>query len=73
MSRFRSLFSTLPLLGLVLGMIPASAQAGGSYLNLDDGKLERPTGYREWVYVGTPVTPNDMNNGKVAFPEFHNV
>ncbi|MFT7461106.1 MAG: hypothetical protein ACI909_003800, partial [Planctomycetota bacterium] len=33
----------------------------------------RPTGYREWVYVGTPVTPNDMNNGKAAFPEHHNV
>ena len=26
-----------------------------------------------WVYVGTPVTPNDMNDGKVAFPEHHNV
>ena len=38
-----------------------------------NGKLERPTGYREWVYVGTPLTPNDMNNGKAAFPEFHNV
>ncbi|WP_250684493.1 cytochrome P460 family protein [Photobacterium galatheae] len=29
--------------------------------------------YRLWVYVGTPLTPNDMNNGKAAFPEFHNV
>ncbi len=38
-----------------------------------DGILERPTGYREWIYVGTPVTPNDMNNGKAAFPEHHNV
>ena len=35
--------------------------------------LQRPTGYREWVFVGTPVTPNDMNDGKAAFPEFHNV
>lgn len=43
------------------------------YYSISDGKLERPTGYREWVYVGTPVTPNDMNNGKAAFPEFHNV
>lgn len=37
------------------------------------GELVRPTGYREWVYVGTPVTPNDLNDGKAAFPEFHNV
>lgn len=40
---------------------------------IKDGQLERPTGYREWIYVGTPVTPNDMNNGKAAFPELHNV
>lgn len=40
---------------------------------LKNGELQRPTGYREWVYVGTPVTPNDMNNGKAAFPEHHNV
>lgn len=39
----------------------------------DDGLLERPKAYREWVYVGTPVTPNDMNDGKAPFPEFHNV
>ena len=36
-------------------------------------QLDRPVGYREWVFVGTPVTPNDMNDGKAAFPEFHNV
>lgn len=38
-----------------------------------DGKLIRPEGYREWVFVGTPLTPNDLNNGKASFPEFHNV
>ena len=38
-----------------------------------NGELQRPVGYREWVYVGTPVTPNDMNDGKAAFPEHHNV
>ena len=38
-----------------------------------DGELVRPTGYRKWIYVGTPVTPNDMNDGKAPFPEFHSV
>lgn len=38
-----------------------------------DGSLQRPHGYRAWVYVGAPLTPNDMNNGKAPFPEFHNV
>lgn len=43
------------------------------YFTVNQGQLERPTGYREWVYVGAPVTPNDMNDGKAPFPEFHNV
>ena len=43
------------------------------YFTFKNGELKRPTGYREWVYVGTPVTPNDLNNGKAPFPEFHNV
>jgi len=38
-----------------------------------DGALLRPTGYREWVCVGTPLTPNDMNDGEAPFPEFHTV
>lgn len=38
-----------------------------------DGKLKQPVGYRKWVYVGTPLTPNDMNDGEASFPEFHAV
>ena len=38
-----------------------------------DGKLKQPVGYRKWVYVGTPLTPNDMNDGEASFPEFHEV
>lgn len=37
------------------------------------GELVRPEGYRAWIYVGTPVTPNDLNPPEAAFPEFHNV
>ena len=36
-------------------------------------KLKRPVGYRNWVYVGEVVTPNDMNDGEATFPEFHSV
>jgi hypothetical protein len=39
----------------------------------DNGELQRPVGYRKWTFVGAPLTPNDMNNGKAAFPEFHTV
>lgn len=36
-------------------------------------RLIRPQDHHEWIFVGAPVTPNDMNDGKAAFPEFHNV
>ena len=39
----------------------------------DKDELLQPVNYREWIFVGTPLTPNDMNDGKAAFPEFHNV
>jgi hypothetical protein len=38
-----------------------------------DGKLKQPVGYRKWVYIGTPLTPNDLNGGEAPFPEFHAV
>jgi len=38
-----------------------------------DGKMKLPTGYRAWVFVGAPLTPNGLNNGKANFPEYHHV
>ena len=37
------------------------------------GELILPKNYREWVYVGSPLTPNALNDGHANFPEFHNV
>lgn len=37
------------------------------------GDLILPKGYREWIYVGSPLTPNALNGGHAAFPEYHNV
>jgi len=39
----------------------------------DSGDLILPENFHEWVYVGSPLTPNALNNGKAGFPEFHNV
>lgn len=39
----------------------------------DANELIRPEGYREWIYVGTPLTPNDLNPPEAPFPEFHSV
>ncbi len=38
-----------------------------------DGDLIRPAGWREWVFVGSPLTPNSLNGGEASFPEFHSV
>lgn len=40
-----------------------------------DGQMKQPSAavYRKWIYLGTPVTPNDMNGGAAPFPDFHNV
>ena len=45
----------------------------GDYKFDKEGNLIRPEGYRKWIYIGTPLTPNDMNPPEAAFPEFHNV
>ena len=51
-----------------------AAQATHSSVVFDaDGKMKLPTGYRRWVFVGAPVTPNALNNGEASFPEFHHV
>jgi len=35
------------------------------------GNLKLPTGYRAWIFVGAPLTPNALNNGSANFPEYH--
>lgn len=37
------------------------------------GRLKLPTGYRKWVFVGAPLTPNGLNGGNAGFPEYHHV
>lgn len=37
------------------------------------GELILPENFHEWVYVGSPLTPNALNDGQAGFPEFHNV
>lgn len=65
------LLATIAGLSLT-GANPLMAEEGIAQFNAQD-ELLRPTGYREWIYIGAPLTPNDMNDGKAAFPEFHNV
>jgi hypothetical protein len=53
---------------------PVAAQTDGSAaVFTSDGQLQIPKGFRRWVFVGAPLTPNGLNGGKANFPEFHNV
>ena len=62
---------------LILGILSTASMAEQEkkrvYKFNSAGELIQPTGYREWIFVGTPVTPNELNNGKAPFPEFHAV
>jgi hypothetical protein len=58
----------------LLSTKPIAAQTQRATAVFDsDGKLQLPTGFRRWVFVGAPLTPNGLNNGKAGFPEYHHV
>ena len=38
-----------------------------------DGQLKLPQGFHTWVFLGSPLTPHGLNDGKAGFPEYHNV
>lgn len=54
---------------------PSSAGAVWAPRMTPDGRLLLPSDelWREWPYVGTPLTPNALNGGEAPFPEFHSV
>src|SRR5258708_34193661 len=64
----------------------AAAQTKQSPVEFDsNGNMKLPTGFRSWVFVGAPLTPEGLNNGKYNchadgtnctksnFPEYHHV
>jgi hypothetical protein len=54
---------------VAIGLSQPRAQRGPVFTK--DGNLVLPTGFREWVFIGGPITPDGLNNGKALFPEFH--
>ena len=45
----------------------------GEVMVNDDGSVNQPDNWRKWVFIGAPLTPNALNDGKAPFPEYHNV
>ncbi len=39
----------------------------------ENNETSIPDGFREWVFLGAPLTPNGLNGGEAGFPEFHHV
>jgi hypothetical protein len=74
MNTLRTLIAHIIVITSALLMGTASAQDFPKPTYDADGKLNRPdVSYREWVFVGTPLTPNELNPPEAPFPEFHNV
>lgn len=72
--------SAFVLLGGVVGVLGWSqsrpaAQTSSCYKPeyTASGDLMLPKNFERWIYVGSPLTPNALNDGKANFPEFHNV
>jgi hypothetical protein len=73
---FLAIVSGIALIGAgaLLCTKPVAAQMEHSAaVFTSDGKLGLPRGFRRWVFVGAPLTPNGLNNGKAGFPEYHHV
>jgi hypothetical protein len=66
---------TSALLAQWLSSTSAQTQTRPRYLPeyTASGDLVLPKNFREWVYVGSPLTPNALNGGEAGFPEYHNV
>ena len=82
MRRAISLVKPIAVLGVMAaaaftGVTVMTAQAQTSIINTasfnGDGAAVMPEGYRKWVFVGAPLTPNALNGGNAPFPEYHNV
>lgn len=58
---------------LIAVCILVAGRGEASEIRFKGDQLVKPDGYREWVYLGTALTPHDLNNGKADFPEFHTV
>jgi len=81
MTKTMTFVVTLLALGAITTLVFAERQrtntapAGGRYLPeyTKEGDLVLPKNWRSWIYVGSPLTPDALNNGKAGFPEYHNV
>jgi len=76
MNIFKSIVITAIASSAMLSACTAAPSAEASAVKAKftaEGAVQMPKNWREWIYVGSPLTPNALNGGAAAFPEFHNV
>src|SRR3569833_4382786 len=85
--RKRSMRIALPIVGAAFSAVAMTAVFAKSESNdgstptrkrylpeyTASGDLILPKNFNEWVFVGSPLTPNALNGGKANYPENHNV
>lgn len=79
MKRTRSPFGAHVLSATVFGLVAIFGETGAAQEMgyapefTGDGQLKQPSNFvwREWPFIGTPLTPNALNGGEAPFPEFH--
>lgn len=69
----------VPAIAIAAGLLAAgvataedAASIGAATFNAQ-GELVLPEGFREWVFIGAPLTPHGLNGGNAGFPEYHHV
>ncbi len=62
MKTIQKSFTSIAAIAALAQLLMIAPAAAEEFFTIKSGELERPTGYREWIYVGTPVTPNDLND-----------
>ena len=68
-----AMLASLVSLGAAATSPEAAAQSINRATFASNGDVVVPKNWRQWVFIGTPLTPSALNDGKAAFPEFHNV
>ncbi|AKH36856.1 cytochrome P460 [Nitrosomonas communis] len=70
---FKKILTTSIVAMMISSGLGSHALAAGPAQFNDKGELLLPQNYREWVMVGTQVTPNELNEGKAPFAEIRTV
>ncbi|MEZ5935428.1 MAG: cytochrome P460 family protein [Alphaproteobacteria bacterium] len=65
--------TTVFLLAVQTQLASAEMAEPGPARITESNQTSIPGGFREWVFLGAPLTPNGLNDGAAGFPEFHHV